>query len=96
MMRLKMYKIIRLLEKDPNSEEVLKPKYRKALLALADTGSVKLIKGWGNDIVRVILEDAHVTYQLNRSELWVNRIVSFFLGVGTTVLAAIIINAVQG
>lgn len=96
MMRLKMYKIIRLLEKNPNSKEVLKPKYRKALLALANTGSVKLIKVWGDDIVRVILEDAHVTYQLNRSELWVNRIVSFFLGVGTTVLAAIIINAVQG
>ena len=96
MMRLKMYKIIRLLEKDPNSEEVLKPKYRKALLALDNTGSVKITKTWGGEILRVTLEDAHVMYQLNRSELWANRIVSFLLGVGTTVLAAIIINAVQG
>lgn len=95
MTRLKMHKIIRLLEKDPNNTQILDPKYRKALLALANTGSVKVVKTWGGEIVRVSLEDAYAMYQLKRSELWTNRIVSFLLGVGTTVLASIIINALR-
>ena len=90
MLRWKMNKIIRLLEADPKNQQVLEPKYRKALITLSDNGCIKLLRDWNGNIFRVTLLDHYATYQLNRRELWANRIISFILGITTSVLAAII------
>lgn len=95
MLRAKMNKIIRLLESDPKNQQIYTPRYRKALMALADNGAIELMKNWNGEIVRVILKDHYATYQLNRQEIWANRIISFILGVATTVLAAIIAGILQ-
>ncbi len=84
MIRYRMKKIIRLLEKNNDSAVYTLarfPKYTKALAALSDIGCVKVDKAWGGDIVSITLLDKSATYQLERYDLWINRIVSFILGV---------------
>ena len=99
MQRYRINKILRLLE-DNNEDAVLKliadRKYYKAIQSLSDTGSVKLIKTWGNTIVRIILLDHYATYTLERSDVWFNRIIGFLAGVATSVVAAVITALLLG
>ena len=97
LLRYRMNKIIHLL-KAGNEAAVLElissDKYRNALLALESTGSVQLIKSWGNKITRVALQDAHAGYLLSRHDLTVNRVVSFLLGIASTVVAELLLYAI--
>lgn len=97
LLRYRMNKIIHLL-KAGNEAAVLElissDKYRNALLALESTNSVKLMKTWGSEIARVVLLDAHAGYLLSRHDLRVNRVVSFLLGVASTVVAELLLYAI--
>ena len=95
MLRYRMNKIIKLMEQGRESDVIAlvsNAKYKKAIQALADTGSVKLARTMGGVIVRVFLLDHYATYQLERHDIWFNRILGFLFGVGTSVLAAIILG----
>lgn len=97
MQRYRMNKILHLLENN-DEDAVLKlisdRKYYKAIQSLSDTGSVKLVKTWGNTVVRVILLDHYATYKLERTEVWFNRIIGFLAGVATSVIGAVIIQII--
>lgn len=95
MLRYRMNRILKSLEHGDEKTVlslVSSQKYRNAVLVLSDVGAVKVIKSWGGDIVRVILLDHHATYQLERRDVWLNRILGFLFGIGTSVLTALIIG----
>lgn len=89
MQHYRMNRIIKLLENNSFSDvraEILDPKNDKALRALIDLGCVKPF--WAdNEIYFLELLNHSVVYGLERQELWINRIVSFLLGVATTLVA---------
>lgn len=97
MFRFRMNKIVRLLEAD-QEEAVLElassRKYRKALLALEASGAVRLLKDFGGKILDVSLLDSYALYQLNRREIWINRLWGFLAGVATSVVAHAIISLI--
>lgn len=93
MLRYRMNKLIKALEND--DADSLKSlltsvSYLKALKALEDIGCIKVIRAWGGDIAHVQLNNHYVTYQLERQEVWKNRIYGFLFGVATSVLTALI------
>ena len=90
MLRYRMNKIVRLLDSGKKPEVyglISSSKYRKALLALESAGCVKLAKAFGGDIVGIYLLDSHVGYQLDRRDVWMNRLWGFMAGVATSVVA---------
>lgn len=96
-MRKKMNQIIKWLETDDfdvHKEDILSDKYSKALKTLIDTGCVQAHKAWGGTILRLTLLDHSATYQLERRDVWSNRIWGFVVGIITgtasSVLAALI------
>ena len=94
-MRRKMNQIIKWLETDgfsAHQDEIQSPEYAKALRSLIDTGCVTAYRTWGGKIVKLSLNDHYATYQLERHDLWVNRIVSFLIGVATTVAAGFLLH----
>lgn len=96
MLRYRMNKIIRLLDSGKNSEVydlISSSPYRKALLALESAGCVKLAKAFGGDIVGIYLLDSHVGYQLNRHDVWMNRLWGFLSGIAVTLAAEFLLNS---
>lgn len=63
----------------------------RALKALAAQNAVVLDYGY-DEICAVGQSDGEITYLLERSELWFNRIVSFILGILTTVAVQYLIR----
>lgn len=93
MLRYRMKKLIHLLEQNNVSAVMAllsSPKYAKALAALSNIGCVKVHKAWGGHIMDIVLLDKYATYQLERFDLWVNRIAGFVLGVISGVLITVI------
>lgn len=94
MLRHRMNKLIKLLEQD-NDKEVLSlvhmPAYKKALLSLEDSGCVRVLRS-GGEIYVITLLNHYATYQLERRDVWFNRILGFLFGVVTSVLTALIIG----
>lgn len=91
--RYRMKEIIGLLEQNKDSEVLAlinSPKYARALNVLSDIGCVKVQKVWGGHIIDIALLDKYATYQLQRYDLWVNRIGGFIFGVVSGVLITII------
>lgn len=89
-MRRKMNQIISWLETDDfnaHKDEILSPKYSKALKCLIDTGCVRAVHGLGKDIDALELQDHYATYQLERRQLWFNRAISFATGVAVTIVS---------
>lgn len=95
--RRRMKKIIGLLEQNKDSEVnklVSSHKYARALSILSDIGCVKVEKAWGGDIVGIWLLDKSATYQLDRHELWVNRIVSFVFGIISCIVVQFVVSLI--
>lgn len=93
MLRYRMNRIIKLLEQGKEDEVlrlVSENKYNKALQALHDIGTVNVVRNWGRDVFRVFLLDHYATYQLERHDVWMNRLIGFLFGVGASVVSAII------
>ena len=98
MLRFRMNKIIKLLEQNREADAIAlasNSKYYKAFQALADTGAVKLVRNMGGVIVRAFLLDHYATYQLERHEIWLNRILGFIIGICTSIVASIILGILQ-
>ena len=96
MLRRKMNIVISLLESNKHSEAVSlanTPEYSKAVKALIDTGCVKATRANGGKIVLMDLRDHYSTYQLERHEVWLNRLWGFISGVIITLVAEYLINA---
>lgn len=95
MTRYRMNKILKLLKTGSLDAEALRdPKNQDALLALESCGCVKLSKTWGNDIVGVVLLSKASLYRVQRSEIWLNRVISFFIGVASTVVATLLLHVI--
>ncbi len=87
MLRYRMHRILHLLEDHPFKEvqdTVLAPRNRKALNALIDLGCLKATRAWGGEILDLQLLDHSAIYELERSEIWLNRLYGFIAGVITT------------
>ena len=96
-MRRKMNQIIKWLETDgfdAHKEQITSDKYSKALKALIDAGCVKAIGAWGGDIVSLTLLGHYATYQLERHDVWINRLWGFLAGVTITVVAELLLRAI--
>lgn len=96
-MHRQINQIISWLETDSfnaHKDEILSPKYSKALKCLIDTGCVRAVHGLSKDIVAMELLDHYATYQLERHDIWVNRLVGFIFGVLTTVAATLLIGVI--
>ena len=94
LMRYRMHKLIRLLEKGDTAgfnAAIGSDKYLKALKALEDESCIKAVKDWNGTYVRVWLLDHYTTYQLSRHDIWINRLWGFLAGVATSVAAHYII-----
>lgn len=95
MIRYRMKKLINLLENN-NLDGVYKliksPKYAKALSALSDMGCVSVNKAWGGNIISINLLDHHATYQLERFEVWFNRVLGFTFGVVSSLIDQFLIK----
>lgn len=91
MLRFKMNKLIRLLERNNvaafNAAIQSKP-YMKALNTLEDTGCVKTVRSYSGEIRHVKLLNHSVTYQLGRQEVWLNRLFGFLAGIASALLVA--------
>lgn len=93
MTRYRMNKILKLLKTDSlNADALQDPKNRDALLALEACGCVKLSKTWNKDIVGAVLLSKASLYRVQRTEIWLNRVISFFLGVASTIVAALLLH----
>lgn len=96
-MRRKMNQIIKWLETDGfevHKDQILSPEYSKALRALINTGCVEPISAWGGDILALHLLDRYATYQLERREVWLNRLYGFVAGVAVTVVAEFLLRVI--
>lgn len=97
MLHYRMNKIIKLLENnsfDAVRDTILDPKNEKALKALIALGCVSPFYA-EDEIYDLTLLNHSVVYGLQRADLWKNRIVSFFLGVATTVVAGFLLHVMQ-
>lgn len=97
MLRSKMNRLIRILEAGDMDKALSlmdSPKYTKALNALEASGCVKSQRAWGGEVVHIALLNRSAVYELERQDLWINRIVSFCLGVATTVAAGFLLHIV--
>lgn len=95
MTRCRMKKILDLLEQNKNSEVfalISSPKFARALAVLSDIGCVKVKKAWGNVAIDMWLLDKYATYQLERYDIWVNRIGGFIFGVIACVVTQLIVG----
>lgn len=93
MLRYRMNKLIRMLEKDDSaslSAAIQSGEYLKALMALEDEGCIKAVKDMGDNYIHVWLLDHYATYQLSRQDVWSNRLWGFLFGVATSVMTAFI------
>ncbi|MBR2674317.1 MAG: hypothetical protein IKE52_02535 [Mogibacterium sp.] len=97
MIRYRMNKLIRLLEKNDSeaiNAAIASPRYVKALNELENLGCIKTVRSWGGDIVRVWLDNRYVSYQLSRRDVWLNRLWGFISGVAVTLAAEFLPNAI--
>ena len=98
MIRSKMNKLIRILEKEDSDalNSVIHDKvYLKALDSLEDQGCVKVIRDMNGTIHNVWLQPHYATYQLSRCDVWLNRLWGFIAGVVTAVAAHYIIVLIE-
>lgn len=98
MLRIRMRKIIKLLETHSfnDVEEIINdPKNKKAVEALIDIGCVKATRTWGGKIVALKLLDHSATYELQRSEIWLNRFFGFMAGIITTAVGELIVYVIM-
>lgn len=96
-MRRKMNQIIKWLEADGfeyHKHEILSPEYRKAVNALIDTQCVEPLYGWGGTIVSLSVLKHASTYQLERHDVWFNRLAGFISGVLSTVAATLLLSLI--
>lgn len=99
LMRYRMHKLIRLLEKDDSAgfnAAISSDVYLKALRALDDEGCIKAVKDWNGTYVRVWLLDHYATYQLSRQDVWKNRIGGFIAGVVSGVIISVVSAIITG
>lgn len=95
MIRYRMNKILKLLKSDDIAtvkQLVQSDKYEHTLRSLSDIGCVKITRAWGGDIVNMKILDHSFTYQLERFDLWLNRIIGFICGIITTIVGQFIIS----
>lgn len=95
MIRYRMKKLINLLENNNHDDvyELIKsPKYAKALYALSDIGCVSVVKAWGGNILSINLLEHYATYQLERFEVWLNRVLGFTFGVVSSLIVQFLIK----
>lgn len=97
MTRYRMMKLLRLLESNSFSDvrdTVLSPQNDRALRALISLGCVKPLYA-DNGIYDLTLTNRSAVYHLERTGLWINRIVSFVLGAVTPLLISILSHAIS-
>ena len=93
MLRHKMNKIIRVLERDDEKalDSILQSgSYSKAFDALEDEGCIETLRDFNGNIHGAFLERHYATYQLQRQEIWMNRLYGFLAGIASSVLVAFI------
>lgn len=98
-MRKKMNQIIEWLETDgfdAHKDDILSDKYSKALKTLIDTGCVEAHSAWGGDILMLTLLDHSATYQLERREVWINRLLGFLAGIVTGTIGSVLSALITG
>ncbi len=93
-LRYRMKRIISLLENRSDILPLLQnEKYRKAFLALESDGYVRGFYIDSSNVPQhVLLEKKGYLYLLERSEIWINRIVGFICGILTSVIAGHLLN----
>lgn len=93
-LRYRMQKIISLLENRSDVLSLLQDeRYLKAFLALESAGYVRGFYIDSSNIPQhVLLEKKGYLYLLERSEIWINRIVGFTCGILTSVIAGHLLN----
>lgn len=99
MLRYRMNKLIRLLERNDTegfNSAISSTKYLKALKALEDEGCIGTTKSWGKDILQVWLKDHYVTYQLSRQDIWKNRIGGYIAGIISGITVSVITAILTG
>lgn len=95
-------KIIKLLDEHSgtlsrDSLDLIRGKeYRNAISALEDSGCIKVIRV-GDGVIAMIVttHKGFSVYCLERHDVWINRIVGFITGVAVTVIADLIMHALQ-
>lgn len=93
MLRCKMNRIIRVLERDDKKalDTILQSgSYSMAFDALEDEGCIKTLRDFNGGIHDAFLERHYATYQLERQEKWMNRLCGFLAGIASSVLVAFI------
>lgn len=105
-MRIKMSKMLKRLNLawgDNNSIQLEKSREictsseeLRILRALQNCGCIEMHLAWNDGYPYFIKRgDNEAIYTIQRSELWVNRIVSFIAGILTTVIADLIIRSIS-
>ena len=82
-----------------NNEDLLSvcnfPSDLKTLVALEQANCISIRKAWGGTIVGIDLGNSSEIYLVERSEIWVNRIISFIAGVATAVIVPFIVQLIK-
>lgn len=97
MFRSKVDKLFYVIENDgfdAARSEILSPENIDALNYLEDSGRVKIHYDINGDIAFVEPLSHHVTYRLERRDIWLNRLWGFLAGVAVTVVATLLLHVV--
>lgn len=96
--RRNMRRCIRLLESNDGSlsheqlRQLWSDKSTKTALSILDYNGYISILFADDEPFSIALTGSGSLYLVERSELWLNRVVSFFIGVASTVLATLLIT----
>ena len=82
-----------------NNEDLLSvchlPSDLKTLVALEQANCISIRKAWGGTIVGIKLGNSSEIYLIERSELWLNRILSYIAGIVTAVIVPFIAQLIK-
>lgn len=84
--------ILTLKQLDPFQEQFRELYYRRAISMLEASNCIKVTRAWGGELLQINLLPGYVLHQLERHDIWMNRIYGFISGVLVTVVANFIMN----
>lgn len=84
--------ILTIKQLEPFQAQFRERYYRRAISILEASHCIKITRAWGGELFQITLLPGYALHQLERHDIWMNRIYGFISGVLVTVVANFIMK----